>query len=295
MEDFILTCCSTTDMYADYFHKRDIPYAYFHYMIDGKTYDDDYGKSMPVDRFYQLIKEGAAPTTSQVNAEEFMHLWKPYLEKGKAILHLTLSSGISGVYNSAKIAEQMANEEYPNAKVIVIDSLCASSGYGMLVDYVADLRDTGVSIDQAAEWVETNKLNIHHWFFSTDLSSYVRGGRISKPEARLGSLLKVCPLLNMDDEGRLIPREKVRTKRRVIQAMFEKMQAFAQDGAEYDGKCFLSNSACLEDAQAVVDLIEAYFPKLKGKVLINNIGTVIGSHTGPGTVALFFMGNKRTK
>lgn len=154
-------------------------------------------------------------------------------------------------------------------------------------------RDSGASLDETAAWIEEHKLNLHHWFFSTDLSSYLRGGRISAASAIIGTALKICPLMTVDCEGGLSPREKIRTKKRAISEMAKTMMAHVQDGADYSGKCIMSHSACREDAEAVAALIEEQIPQLKGKIEINNIGTLIGSHTGPGTVALFFMGDKR--
>ena len=151
-----------------------------------------------------------------------------------------------------------------------------------------------MSLDELHQWLEQNKLCLHHWFFSTDLSSYIRGGRISKTSGMVGTLLGICPLLNMDQKGRLIPRKKIRGKKQVMQEMVKMMEQHAEGGLQYSGKCFLSESACMEDARAVAEMIETRFPRLDGKVQINSIGTVIGAHTGPGTVALFFWGDTRT-
>ena len=175
----------------------------------------------------------------------------------------------------------------------VIDSLAAASGFGLLVEYAADVRDSGATLEETAAWVEEHKLNLHHWFFSTDLSSYLRGGRISAASAIIGSALKICPLMTVDCEGELSPREKIRTKKRAISEMAKTMMAHVQDGANYSGKCIMSHSACREDAEAVAALIEEQIPQLKDKIEINNIGALIGSHTGPGTVTIFFMGDKR--
>ena len=157
----------------------------------------------------------------------------------------------------------------------------------------ADRRDAGMSAEELASWIEENRLRIHHWFFSTDLSTYVRGGRISKTAAVFGGMLEICPLLNMDNLGHLVPREKIRTKKKVIKAIVDKMEADADGGTSYSGKCYISQSACYDDARAVADLIEERFPNLDGKVEINWVGTTIGAHTGPSTVALFFFGKER--
>lgn len=293
MNEYILSCCSTADLAKEHFQKRNISYICFHYELDGVQYLDDLGQSMPFEQFYQAMADGADTKTSQINAEEFMAYFEPFLKEGKDIIHVSLSSGISGVNNSARIAKEELLEKYPDRKIYVIDSLGASSGYGLIMDRMADLRDQGMSAEELAAWTEENKLNLHHWFFSTDLTFYVKGGRISKASGFFGGLLNICPLLNMDLTGHLIPRYKIRTKKKVIHAIVDKMEEFADGGLDYSGKCYISNSACMEDAMEVARLVEERFPKLNGKVEINSVGTTIGSHTGPGTVALFFWGSKR--
>lgn len=293
MNHYILSCCSTADLSKEHFDKRNISYICFHFELDGKQYPDDLGQSIPFDQFYQAMADGADTRTSQINAEEFMEYFESFLKEGKDIVHVTLSSGITGVYNSACIAKEELLEKYPDRKIYIIDSLAASSGYGLLMDKLADLRDTGMSAEDLTAWAEENRLKLHHWFFSSDLSFYVKGGRISKTSGFVGNLLNICPLLNVNFEGKLIPRYKIRTKKKAITAIADKMVEFAENGSDYSGKCYISNSACLEDAKEVARLVEERFPKLNGKVLINSIGTTIGSHTGPGTVALFFWGAKR--
>ena len=293
MSDYILSCCSTADLSKEHFDSRDIKYICFHYILNGESYPDDLGQSIPFEEFYKMMAEGAETKTSQVNVAEFVDYFTPFLEAGKDILHVTLSSGISGVINSAQTAAAMLSETYPDRKIYIVDSLGASSGYGLIMETLADMRDEGKSIDELHEWIEANKLRMHHWFFSTDLTFYVKGGRISKASGFFGTMLSICPLLNMDNLGRLIPRENIRTKKKVIQEIVKRMEECADDGLDYSGKCFISQSGCVEDAEAVAALIEERFPKLNGKVVINYVGTTIGSHTGPGTVALFFWGKER--
>lgn len=293
MANYILSCCSTADLSAEHFRSRDIHYACFHYYLNDKAYPDDLGQTMPLDHFYAAMVNGASTRTSQINADEFVEYFTPFLEQGLDILHLCLSSGISGVVNSANLARQELQEKYPDRKIYIVDSLSASSGTGLFVDKLADLRDAGMSIDALYQWAMDNRLMLHHWFFSSDLTFFVKGGRITKAAGWFGTALKICPLLNVDYMGRLIPRQKCRGKKRAIEEIVKKMEQHAQDGLNYSGKCYISQSACLEDAKAVAALVEARFPKLDGKVVINNIGTTIGSHTGPGTVALFFWGDER--
>lgn len=293
MSDYILSCCSTADLSKEHFERRDVHYICFHYLLNGESYPDDLGQSIAFEDFYKMMADGAETKTSQVNVAEFVDYFRPFLEDGKDILHVTLSSGISGVINSAQTAAELLAEEFPDRKIYIVDSLGASSGYGLIMETLADMRDEGKSVDEVHEWIEANKLRMHHWFFSTDLTFYVKGGRISKASGFFGTMLNICPLLNMDNLGRLIPREKIRTKKKVISTIVDRMEECADDGLDYSGKCFISQSACVEDAKAVAALIEERFPKLNGKVEINYVGTTIGSHTGPGTVALFFWGKER--
>ncbi|MBP3330202.1 MAG: DegV family protein [Clostridia bacterium] len=293
MADYILSCCSTADLTKEHFEKRNINYVCFHFMLDGKQYNDDLGQTIPFDEFYKAMANGAETSTSQVNVDEYIEYFTPFLEQGKDILHVSLSSGISGTFNSSNIAKAELQEKYPDRKIYIVDSLGASAGYGLLMDKLADLRDSGMGIDELRDWAESNKLKLHHWFFSTDLTFFVKGGRVSKVSGWFGTVLKICPLLDMDNNGKLIPRFKVREKKRVIVEIVNKMEQFAEGGLDYSGKCFISNSGCYEDARAVADLVEQRFPKLDGKVQITSVGTTIGSHTGPGTVALFFWGSER--
>lgn len=293
MSDYVISCCSTADLTKEHFDKRNIRYACFHFYIDDVHYPDDLGASVPFDEFYAAMASGSDTKTSQINVDEFISYFREFLAAGQDVLHVSLSSGLSGVINSARIAAEQLLEEFPQRKIYLIDSLGASSGYGLLMDKLADLRDEGMPIDQLYAWAEENRLNVHHWFFSTDLTFFIKGGRVSKTAGLVGGLLNICPLLNMNHEGKLTPRAKIRSKAKVIEEIVAKMQACVENGLDYNGKCYISQSACYEDARAVADLVESRFPFLNGPVEINHVGTTIGSHTGPGTVALFFWGSKR--
>lgn len=294
MGDYIISACSTADLTKEQFEKFDIKYIYFHYFLDDVQYPDDLGQTMSFDEFYKKMANGSDTRTSQVNVDEFIEFFTPYLEAGKDVLHLTLSSGISGVHNSAMIAKQELEEKFPDRKIIVIDSLCASAGYGLLMAELAEKRDAGATIEELEAWANANLMKMNHWVMVTDLKYLVKGGRLSKTSGFLGGMLNICPIINVNNEGKLIAREKIRTKKKAIKRMVELMEEQAEGGLDYSGKCYISQSACMEDAREVADLIEAKFPKLNGKVVINSIGTVIGSHTGPGTTALFFWGKERT-
>lgn len=293
MSEFVLSSCSTADITKEHFESRNIKYICFHYNLGGTDYLDDLGQSVPFKSFYKRMVDGEDTRTSQINVEEYMDYFKKFLEQGKDVLHVSLSSGLSGSYNSARNAAELLKEEYPDRKIYVVDSLGASSGFGLFIDKLADLRDEGKSMEEIKEWAEKNRLNLHHWFFSTDLTFYIKGGRVSKVAGFFGGMLGICPLLNMNNIGKLIAREKIRSKRKVIERIVDKMEKHAKGGISYSGKCYICHSDCIEDAKAVKALVEERFPNLNGEVEINWIGTTIGSHTGPGTVALFFWGDER--
>ena len=293
MSDYILSCSSTVDLTPQQMKERNLRYVCFHFILDGQDHKDDMGQSIAPEELYSRMVAGAEAKTSQVALGEYTEYFEQLLQEGKDILHVEFSSGLSGSYNSARLVVEDLKEKYPDRKIYLVDSLAASSGYGLIMETLADMRDAGKSVEELYQWTEENRLRMHHWFFSTDLTFYIRGGRISKTAGAVGTLLGICPLLNMDNLGRLQPREKIRTKKKVIRRIVEMREAHAQDGTEYSGKCYICQSACLDDAKAVAALVEEKFPKLQGKVEIYPIGATIGSHTGPGTVALFFWGDER--
>ena len=294
MANYVVSCCSTADLSAEHFASRDISVAFFHFSVDGKDYPDDLGVSYPFKKFYEDMEKGSITKTSQLSVGEYLDYFTPILQEGKDILHVTLSSGLSGTINSANTAVSILKDKFPERKIYIVDSLGASSGYGLLMDKLADLRDEGMDLDELRTWAEEHKLEVHHWFFSTDLKYYVRGGRISKTSGFLGNLLHICPLLNMDELGHLVPREKIRTVKKVEKALVEKMAEYCNDGLQYADKVYISESNCMDFVNPVVEMINEKFPNKKGSVVVNSIGTTIGSHTGPGTVALFFWGKKRS-
>ena len=294
MPSYVLSCCSVVDLCSEHMTERNISFVPLHFFIDGKEFDDDMGVTLSSADFYQKMRDGAEVSTSQVNVDEFTQYFEPFLSAGQDVIHLSLSSGLSGSYNSARIAAEMLLEKYPDRKLYVIDSLAASAGDGLLMDTMANRRDAGESIDDLYRWAEENKKKMHHWFTASDLTWFVKGGRVTKAAGWFGTVLKICPVLNVDFMGRLIPRFKIRGKQNALKELVNQMKEHATDGKNYSGKCFISHSACYEDARFVADEVEACFPHLNGKVQIYNIGTTIGCHCGPGTTALFFWGDERT-
>jgi DegV family protein with EDD domain len=296
LADYILSCCSTADLSKEHFEARHIVYLCAHYRLDGVEYRDDLGQTLPFDKFYEALKAGKESSTYQLNVSEYAEHFEKFLKQGRDVVHVCLSSGItSGTIGAARTAAEMLAPEYPDRKVYVVDSLGASSGYGLLMDKLADKRDEGLAAAELADWAEKNRLRVNHWFFSTDLTFYVKGGRISKAAGIFGGALNICPIMNMDNLGRLIPRIKARGRKNAMRECLSRMKELAEGGADYSGKCYISNSNCPADARALADLVEENFPKLAGAVEINSIGTTVGSHTGPGTVALFFWGAERTE
>lgn len=290
---YIVSCCSTVDLKKEHLEKLNVSYICFHYFLDGKEYADDLGQTISFKEFYNKLRNGADSKTSMISVGEYEEYFTKLLESGKDVLHISLSSGVSGSYRSALTAADLVKEKFPNQKIYVIDSLAASSGYGLLIDTVCQKRDEGMSIDELKLWVEDNKLKLHHWFFSSDLTFFVKGGRVSKISGMIGGVFEICPLMNVSNIGKLIPRAKIRTKKKVIVETVNRMLEHAQNGKDYDKKVYMCQSDCIDDANEVKALVEKQFKKIDGDVLINDIGTVIGSHSGPGTVALFFWGDER--
>lgn len=288
-----IVCCSTVDIDKQILIDRNIKWINFKYIIDGKTYEDNFFESYDYEKFYADIAGGMEPTTSQVGFGKYMEELEPIIASGKDVMIIDLSSGISGDYNTLVSVANELNEKYPNNKIVAIDSLCASAGYGMLVCMAADNRDEGMSFTDNCKWVEENKLKIHHWFISTDLTSFVRGGRISKASGFFGGMLKICPLMCVAKDGTLLPLEKIRTKTKAMKGQLAKMEELCENGQNYDGYVYISVSACDDDGEELARMIKEKFPKTDPKVF--HIGTTIGAHTGPGTIALFFKGSVRTQ
>ena len=293
MASYVLSCCSTVDLSEEWLQNRDIAYVYFNYELDGVPCKDDFGKTHSPADLYARMLAGADAKTSQVSVGDYITHFKPILESGKDILHVTLSSGISGTYGSACVAAEQLREQYPERTIHIVDSLTATGGYGLLMDKLADLRDGGMELDELRDWVEAHKLEVQLWFFSTDLTFFVRGGRISKAAGLVGGMLQLCPMMTVVADGSLDVKEKIRTKRKAIVRVVEIMKELAQGGAVYQGKVILNHAECLPDAMAVASSIKSEFTSMNGEPEIFPIGATIGCHTGPGTVVVSFWGKPR--
>ena len=287
MRDYVITVNSTVDLPKEWLEERHVPVVPLKYTIDRETYTDMEGLSAK--EFFAKLREGKMSVTSQVNPEEAAELLEPYVKDGKDILHLGFSSGLSGTLNSMRIAGQMLEEKYPEAKVIVIDTLCACLGEGLLLYKALQQKAMGKTIDETAQWVEENKLHICHNVTVDDLNHLHRGGRVSKTTAVLGTLVQIKPIIHMDDNGKLqvIGKERGRKKslNKIVDMAVEQSKGWDND------IIMITHGDCIEDAEYVAKLVREKMGI--DNILINNIGTVIGSHTGPGVVAVFCMGDKR--
>ncbi|MBR0085437.1 MAG: DegV family protein [Lachnospiraceae bacterium] len=288
MADYIITCCSPVDQTPEYMQQIGVPFAKFHFTINGQDYLDDMGQMMSYEEFYSHMEKGDKIVTSQVNPYEYEELWTPYLDKGMDVLHVCTSSGISSTYNSANIAANEMREKYPDRKIYIVDSVMVSGGYGLLVDTLAEKRDEGLSIDELHDWAEKNRFKCHFWFFAGQLKYLVNGGRLSKTAGLMGSLLKICPLLYWNQKGQPIPYSKVRTVKKCAEAMVERMVKTCRDGLDYCGKAFITHSVAPDVAQYIADLVRSKFPRLKCEPHVTQVGPTIGNYTGPTSLSLGF-------
>ena len=289
---FLLSCESTVDLPWAYVAGRDIPILFYTYMIDGEPFVDDMGKdpdSIPA--FYRKLEAGALPTTAQLNEVQYEEFLEPLLQRGD-VLHVVFGTGMTSSYQCALLAAETLREKYPERKLVLIDSLCSSSGYGMLVDDAADLRDAGATIEETAALVDRERQRIHHQFFSTDLKFFRRSGRVSGPAAAIATVLNICPIMRLDDRGRIIAYDKVRGKKAAIARTVDTMEQHAVGGRDYSGKCFVCHSNCLAEAEQTAEALRERFPKMQ-PIRICDIGCIIAAHSGPGTVAAFFLGDPR--
>ncbi|MGI6538792.1 MAG: DegV family protein [Caldicoprobacterales bacterium] len=280
---------SCTDLPYDFIENYRVPVVHLTFHFEGRDNKDDFFQSLSSRTFYNALRSGKVSTTSQVNADDYINIFRPYIEEGRPIISLTFSSALSGSYNSSILAKSMLLDEYPDADITLIDTKSASLGSGLIAWNVVKMLEKGASKEEIIDWVENNKLKVAHWFTVDDLNHLKRGGRITGAAAFLGSMLDIKPILHVDDEGRLVPVTKVKGRKKSIRALFEKLEESIINPEKQT--IFISHGDAEEDAQYLADLIKAEY-NVQG-FIINNIGPVIGSHSGPGTVALFFFASER--
>ena len=286
MKEFVIITDSTTDLPKTYYIEKGVPVISLSYMMDGVTYEDMNGLSGK--EFFDRIRAGSMPTTSQINSEQTKDVFEPFLKEGKDILYIGFTSGLSGSYNSVRIAAEELKEEYPECEIITLDSLCASMGEGLLLYKAVELKEQGKTLSEIATWVEENKLNICHDVTIDDLHHLHRGGRVSKASAVVGSIIKIKPMIHVDAEGKLIVIGKERGRRKamlsLVDRMEEKSKGFSNDVV------MIVHGDVEEDANFLKKEIQERFGIQN--IIINGIGSVIGSHTGPGVIAIFYMGDR---
>lgn len=286
---FKLVTDSTADLPKEYLEEQEISCINLSYILDGVTYGQ--GVELEPKAFFDMMREGKMPTTSQINPDEARAYLRELAKTEKEILYLAFSSGLSGSYNSAVIAAKDVMEEYPDCRIEVVDSLCASMGEGLFVYKAARLRAQGKSMDEVIAWLEEHKMNFVHVFTVDDLFHLFRGGRVSRTTAVIGTLAGIKPMLHVDDEGRLINIAKVRGRKKSLAALVDYMAKKTANYADGNDMVMISHGDVLEDAEYVRDMIEERMGVKN--FMINSLGPVIGAHTGPGLVALFFMGESR--
>ncbi len=290
MSEYVIVTDSSSDLSETMAREIGVEVLPMAFTMGGKTYHNypDNREMDPKD-FYQELREGGMATTSAVNVSDYTQMVEPILKEGKDVLILVFSSGLSSTYQSSVLAVEELREKYPDRKIFTVDTLCASLGQGLLVWHAAQMQKAGKSIEEVRDWTEENKLHLCHWFTVDDLHFLKRGGRVSAATAVVGSMLQIKPVLHVDDEGHLINVGKARGRGASLTALVDHMKETAIDPAEQT--VFISHGDCLADAEKVAADVKA---RLGFKeVVINTIGPVIGAHSGPGTVALFFLGTKR--
>lgn len=258
-------------------------------LFKGKEYEDDFGKTLGYKDFYDAMRGGEVPTTSQINSYRFEEAFRKYARENRPVIYLGISSALSGCIGSAQTARQNILNEYNDADITIIDTKSASLGEGLLVYYACELLKEGSSKQYIVDWIESNKLKLNHWFTVEDLKYLKRGGRLSAVSATLGTILDIKPVLHVDNEGRLIPVTRVKGRRKSLKELSDRLEGMITNPEEQ--VIAISHGDCPDDVEYLKGLILQKF-KVKD-IIINNVGTVIGSHAGPGTVALFFFGDKR--
>ena len=293
MTDYIISCESTIDISIDRVKELEVSVINANYELNGENYLDDFGQSLDMKTFYDNMRDGAAPTTSRINTSTYINYLKSLLETGKDVIHICLSTGMSSQYESLLEAKEILKEEFPDREIYPVDSKMASSGVGLLVTKLSKLKKEGMDIKELYEWTQSNKLHVINYTSNENLEYVARGGRISKTAASIGGMLHICPLIEVDDDGHMIVTEKIRTKKKLLKSIVKKMEANAIGGLDYSDKVFISHADNLELVGKAKFMIEEKFVNIDGDIEVFNIGPTIGSHIGPGTIAIFYWGNKR--
>lgn len=290
MKDYILSAESIIDLSPEYAEQLGLSIIYSNYEINGEIYLDDFGQSLDMDDFYQKMREGASPTTSRINTATYLEYFRQLADTGKDILHICLSTGLSSQYSSLLEAFEILEKEYPDQKFFPVDSLMGCSGVGMLAAKLSSLRDQGMDIENVYKWAEDNKIHVINYTFNENLEYVARGGRISKAAASIGGLLHICPLIMVDNDGHLQVVDKIRTRKKMLKSLINRMEENAIGGLDYDDQIFLANGDNMEVVEEMKEMIKEKFPKAVGNIKVFNVGPTIGSHIGPGSLRCILLG-----
>lgn len=289
---FTLSCESTADLSKRYFDERNIPVLAYSYYVDGEEFVDDMGENGGLAKLYSMLAEGKKPSTSQIDEEKYIAFFTELLQRGD-LLHIAFGSGMSQSVERAFSAAEKLRKLFPERKIWVVDSTCSCVGYGVFVATLADMRDRGQSAEEIYRWAEDNCHNVHHQFFTTTLQYFRRSGRVSGPAYLIGNMFKLCPIMHLNYDGRIIAYSKVMSVAKAVARTADEVSAHIRDGSDYDGKLWIGHSNCLATAQTVVGELKKRFPK--ADIRLFDIGPIIAVHCGPGTVAVFFWGDKRVE
>ncbi|WP_297789472.1 DegV family protein [uncultured Anaerococcus sp.] len=293
MTDFIISSESIMDLSPTYVNQLGVSIINSNYELNGKIFQDDFGQSLDMETFYKNMENGSSPSTSAINTEEYLEYFRKLLKKGYDIIHVCLSSGLSVQYTCLVQAVEILKEEFPDRTIHPVDSKMASAGVGLLVVKLVELKQVGKSYEEICKWVDDNYLRVISYTSNENLEYLARGGRISKASANIGNLLRICPLIEMDDTGHMEVTAKIRTKKKLVTTLLKRMEKNAIGQRDYNDYVFITHASNIEFANEIKNAVEESFPNTKGKVKISNFGPTIGTHIGPGAISLFYWGNKR--
>ena len=292
MSDYIISSESIMDLSADYVKEIGVSFIKSNYELNGEIYLDDFGQSLDMEEFYKNMEEGAAPSTAAINTQAYLDYFEELLQKDMDIIHVCLSSGLTTQYSCLVQAVDILKEKFPERKIYPIDSRMASSGVGLLVDKLVMLKNEGMSIEDLYKWAKENTLHVISYTSNENLEYVARGGRISKTAANIGNLLKICPLIEIDDEGHMQVTQKVRTKKKLLKTLVDRMEKNAIGGLNYNDKLIISHASNEKTAKELRDMMADRFKEISA-IDIFEIGPTIGSHIGPGAITMFYWGEKR--
>jgi len=292
MADYVLSCCSVTGMGKEWYEEQGIRHISLRYEFDGEYFDDE-PELFNEKEFYEKLEASKSAATHVRSVDEYVDYFKELVKDGGAVVHISLSSGISDAFNRASGAAAILKAVYPDTQIRVIDSLCAADGVTLLLEEAVRLRDEGTGMEELVSWIEANRLKVNHLFFSSDLSQFIKTGSLPPAAGRIAKRHEICPVMEVNSWGELVRKTAVASKEKVMKRIVKYMKHLADGKKHYGGRIILCQSECMDDAEELLKMISEALPDI-GETTINPIGATIGLHTGRGTVAVFFWGKERT-